>query len=30
MRRAMFYIVTGQDLVGYVEVARIEEVFDES
>jgi hypothetical protein len=30
MRRAVVYIVTGQDLVGYVEVARIEEVFDES
>jgi len=24
------YIVVGQNLVGYVEVARIEEVFDEA
>ena len=30
MRRAVIYIVAGQDLVGYVEVARIEKVFDES
>jgi hypothetical protein len=30
MRRAVVYIVTGQDFVGYVEVTRIEEVFDES
>ena len=26
----MVYIVAGQNLVGYVEVARIEEVFDEA
>jgi len=30
MRRAVVYIVTGQDLVGYVEVARVEKVFNES
>ena len=30
VRRAVVYVVGGQNLVGYVEVARIEEVFDEA
>ena len=30
MRRAVVNVVAGQDLVGYVEVARIEKVFNES
>ena len=28
-RRAVVYVVAGQDLVGYVAVARIEKVFNE-
>jgi hypothetical protein len=30
MRRAVVNVVAGQDLVGYVEVARIEKDFNES